>query len=421
MSAGDLRSIQRRYHLLLALRWAPSGLAITVFVLLPLSRGLTLAEIGIATAAQGLVMLALELPSGGLADALGRKPVLQLAGLVSIAGTALVLAAHSVAGLAVAAGVLGISRALDSGPLQSWFVDASLAADPDADLEQGLGWADVVICAAIGGGALVGGFLVRLDGVFGVEPLVVPLLASILLQVVGLLAVTLVLDEPRRASGWRAAARTTAGVPTVVREAVRLIRRSRLLTALVIGELLWGFGMVSFETFMPPRLAELTGDLDGAAANLGPVLTVAWAVSAAGAALAPRLVRRWGAPRAGFVLRLVHGGTVAAMAAATSSGMLVVGYVAAYWAHGATGPVHYGMVHRAVEADHRATVVSANSLTSQVGAAVSGIALGALADATSLSVAMAVAAVVLAAAAPLYLVGRDREVAPVAEPVLVEV
>lgn len=78
MARGAL-SIQWRYHVLLALRFAPTGLTITVFVLLLRERGLTLAEIGIGTAAQGLVMLFLELPSGGLADALGRKPVLVLA------------------------------------------------------------------------------------------------------------------------------------------------------------------------------------------------------------------------------------------------------------------------------------------------------------------------------------------------------
>ena len=45
--------------------------------------GLSLAQIGLGTAAQGGVMLFLELPGGGLADALGRKPVLILASLFS--------------------------------------------------------------------------------------------------------------------------------------------------------------------------------------------------------------------------------------------------------------------------------------------------------------------------------------------------
>ena len=85
---------------------------------------------------------------------------------------------------------------------------------------------------------------------------------------------------------------------------------------------------------------------------------------------------------------------------------LVVAYLANYSVHGATNPVHYGIVHRAVDSSVRATVVSANSLASQFGGAVSGIALGVLADRTSISTAMIVAAMVLAAAAPLYLVGR---------------
>ena len=97
------------------------------------------------------------------------------------------------------------------------------------------------------------------------------------------------------------------------------------------------------------------------------------------------------------------------MAVAVGPAGLIVAYLATYFAHGATAPVHYGMVHRAVESSHRATVVSANSLTSQLGGALSGIALGVLADATSLSTAMAVAAVVLASAGPLYLVGRQAD------------
>jgi sugar phosphate permease len=143
-----------------------------------------------------------------------------------------------------------------------------------------------------------------------------------------------------------------------------------------------------------------------AARLLGPAITLAWVLSALGAAAAPALVRRFGAGPAACGLRLLHGATVVGMGLAVGPAGLVVAYLASYWAHGATAPVHYGMVHRAVESSHRATVVSANSLTSQLGGALSGIVLGALADATSISTAMLVAAAVLAAAAPLYLVGR---------------
>ncbi len=86
MTAHDIRSLTRRFQVLLVLRFVPIGLFVTVFVLLMQDRGLSLGDIGLATAAQGVVMLFLELPSGGLADALGRKPVLLLASVVWVAG-----------------------------------------------------------------------------------------------------------------------------------------------------------------------------------------------------------------------------------------------------------------------------------------------------------------------------------------------
>ena len=407
MSAADLRSIRRRFYLLLTLRFVPTGLFVTVFVLLMLERGLSLAQIGLGTAAQGVVMLFLELPSGGLADALGRKPVLILATLFSIAAMSLLLVADTVWLLAIVSALQGVFRALDSGPLEAWFIDASIAADRDVDIERGLSRQNVVICTSIGLGAMLGGLIGSTDGVFEVNPLVVPIALGLVLQVVGLVAIITLMHEVRAGSGWAAARQSIATVPDVIRGAVRLIHASSLLTALVVAELLWGFGMIAFEVFLPPRLAEVSGGVEEATRLLGPAITVAWVLSGVGAACAPWLVRRFGSAVAGCTLRFVQGGTVVAMGLAAGPAGLIVAYLANYWAHGATAPVHYGMVHRAVEASHRATVVSANSLTSQVGGAVSGILLGALADATSITTAMLVAGVVLAAAGPLYLVGRS--------------
>lgn len=409
MTVRDLRSLTRRFQVLLVLRFVPIGLFVTVFVLLMQDRGLSLGDIGLATAAQGVVMLFLELPSGGLADALGRKPVLLLASGVWVLATVVLLLAHSVPMLALAAALLGVFRALDSGPLQAWFIDACLAADPDVDIEQRLAGESVAICLSIGAGALLASGIVGIDGVAGLDPLVSPFVVALVLQLVGIVAISLLMDEPRRGQGWPAARAAVRSVPTVTREAVDLIRASHLLVALVTAELLWGFGMFSFETLLPPRMAELAGGADDAARVLGPVITAAWVLSALGAAMAPRLVRRFGAPPAAFGLRIAHGIAVAGMAWAGGVAGLVVAYLACYWAHSATAPIHYGMVHRSVEASHRATVVSANSLTSQVGGAISGIVLGALADSTSVTTAMFVSAVVLAAAAPLYLLGHtDR-------------
>src|ERR1700712_604399 len=89
--------VRGRYLLLLALRWLPVGLVIPVSVLLLTQRGLSLAQVGLAVSAQGIVVLLLELPTGGLADAVGRRPVLLAATLVDAAALAVFAGARTMA------------------------------------------------------------------------------------------------------------------------------------------------------------------------------------------------------------------------------------------------------------------------------------------------------------------------------------
>lgn len=403
-TALDERGARRRFLLLRGLRWLPTGLLIPVLVLLLLERGLTLGQIGLVTAAQGLVVMLLELPTGALADALGRRRVLLGAISAEAAAVALLVVADSLPALVIVFALQGVYRALDSGPLDAWYVDTAQAADPDADIERGLARGAVVLGLAISAGSLASGGLVALGPVAGVDALVLPLLVSLVLELVHFSAVALLMTETRpvRVAAARGALRST---PAVIGAAIGLVRGSTVLVALVAVEFLWGFGMVAFETFTPARLSEVLGDADRAAALLGPASAAAWLLAAAGALVAPSLAALLGAARAGAVLRIVQGLTVVGIALATGPIGLLAAYLATMAVHGAANPVHQGMLHRAVLGPStRATVVSANSLTAQTGGALGGIALGVLADAASLTTATLVGAAVLAIAAPLYLI-----------------
>ncbi|WP_372444470.1 MFS transporter, partial [Micromonospora qiuiae] len=157
-----VRQIRRRYLVLHGLRWLPVGLMIPVSILLMQERGLTLTQIGLAVAAQGAVVLALELPTGGFADALGRKPVLVVANLVGLVSVGLLVVADSFALLLAVWALQGVFRALDSGPLESWYVDSTLAVDPDTSYEKGLGQGGTVLGLSVAAGALLSGGLVAL-------------------------------------------------------------------------------------------------------------------------------------------------------------------------------------------------------------------------------------------------------------------
>ena len=399
---------RRRFLLLLALRWLPVGLMIPVTVLLPLDRGLTLAQYGSAAALQGLTVLLLELPTGGLSDAIGRRPVLLLAGVVNLASLAVLGFADSVALFVVVYALQGVYRALDSGPLEAWYVDQALAADPEADIETGLSRSGVVLGLSIAGAALLSGGIVALGPVGPVSALTVPVLVSVVIGVAGLVAVATLMTEDRPARGLTALAASARGVPAAIGGALRLARRSRVITALIAVELFWGFGMVTFETLMPVRLSEVIGDADDAAALLGPVGSAGWVASAAGAALIPLLSRRIGAPWTGFTLRIAQGVTVVGMGLFAGPVGIIAAFLRCYAVHGAANPVHVGMLHRQVDGPYRASVLSLNSMVSLPAGAAGSVVLTAVAAGAGTGTAMVIGAAVLAAAAPLYLVGRHR-------------
>ncbi|WBB81383.1 MFS transporter [Micromonospora sp. WMMD882] len=418
MSALTVRQVRNRFLVLHGLRWLPVGLLVPVMILLMRERGLTLAQIGLVTAVQGLVVLALELPTGGLADAVGRRRLLLVASTVNLASGALLVVADSFALLVVVWLLQGVYRALESGPLESWYVDSTLAADPEATYERGLGHSGTVGGVAIGAGALLGGGLVTLGPVGPVSALTLPVLVALTLQLVALVAIWALLVEPRPAAGARALRASIAETPRMIGQAVGLLRRSRVLLALVAVEVFWGFGMVTFESLLPVRLAEVVGDPDRAAALLGPAGSVAWLASAAGAALTPLLLRWWGAAPSAALLRILQGLAVLGMGLFAGPLGVLVAYLACYGVHGASNPLHMGLLHRQVDGPYRTSVISLNSMVAMPAGALGGIALTALADATSVSTAMLVGAGVLAVAAPLYLpawrAARRAPSAPVA-------
>jgi DHA1 family tetracycline resistance protein-like MFS transporter len=398
-----------RFLLLLVLRWFPVGLAMPILVLLPLSRGLTLAEVGLAASLQGFVVLLLELPTGGLSDSWGRRPVLAVAASVSAVSLLLLTMADSVAMFATVYLLQGVYRALDSGPLEAWYVDAALAADPNAKLEKGLSAGGTAIGLAIGAGALISGGIVAWVRVPGVPTLTLPVWLGLAVQLIGLVAIVLLVHEPPHPDGRRAFLTSLRGVPTVITGSVRLVRRSRVLLALLAVELCWGFGMVTFETLMPVRLSEVVGGSQAAAALTGPAGAAAWFGSAAGAALVSLLSARVGVANTAGLLRILQGITVAGMGLLAGPVGVLAGYLTCYVVHGASNPVHLTLLHREVSSAHRSTVMSMNSMIAQPAGALGMIALTALATGTSVSTAIVLGAVILALAAPLYLPAARAE------------
>ena len=405
MSLDDARRVRRRFLLLSATRWFPVGILIPVLTVLLQERGLTLATIGLLAGLSSAMVVLLELPTGGLADTIGRRPVLLLAGLLSLISMSLISFADATWLFVIAWAVEGVYRALDTGPLESWYVDAAQAADPDADIEGGLAAESAVISGAIAAGALLGGGLALIPTPDAWPALALPVVVAIALRVLDLVTLWRLLDEVREPlGGARAALRSARGAGRTIREALALMKVSSALCALAAVELLWGAGMTGVEVLSGLRMVDLVGDTEEGVAAFAVTTAVAWTISGLGAAAAPWVARRTGSwVRAAIVSRVAQGLGVALAVVIAGPIGLVLGYLGFYLVHGTANVAHYGLVHRHTTAAHRATMVSVNSLTSRMGGMVAAPALGALAGGQGLVAGFAVSAVLLVLPAPLYL------------------
>ena len=147
----------------------------------------------------------------------------------------------------------------------------------------------------------------------------------------------------------------------------------------------------------------MLGGTTEAAALMGPTSSGAWFAAAAGAALIGFVSRRTGVARAAMALRIFQGLTIVAMGLLAGVVGLITAYLACYMTHGASNPLHSTLLHREVDAAHRTTVVSLNSMVFHPAAAIGAIVLTTIATETSLSTAMIVAGIACAAAFPLYI------------------
>uniref|UniRef100_UPI002E2DC07D MFS transporter n=1 Tax=Puerhibacterium puerhi TaxID=2692623 RepID=UPI002E2DC07D len=223
-AAGALtpQRVRRVLLLLTVTRWFPVGIALTATTLLPVERGLSVAQTLTLASVTGLVVFALELPTAGFADAVGRRPVLLAAAAVQVLAATLFASAQSFWGFAAAAAATGVFRALDSGPLEAWFVDTVHATRPGADVDRSLSHQGTVLGAAIAAGALVSGGLVWWHPIAAWSALTLPSVTYAALAVVHLVAVAALLREPARAGGPEAPAgvrRSRRRVPARLRAA----------------------------------------------------------------------------------------------------------------------------------------------------------------------------------------------------------
>ncbi|CAM5650153.1 MFS transporter [Streptomyces atroolivaceus] len=393
----DERTARRRFVTVSFLFWLPAGLALASMVLLLTERGLSLAVVAAVFAAHSLTAAALELPTGGLSDVIGRRAVLACAGVLNACALTLIGLGTTPWVLALGAALMGAGRALSSGPAEAWYVDTVHAhAGPGADLRTGLARGGAASSGALALGVLLGGVLPWLLGLGPdpgarvraftsdlVVPLSVPVLLGVAVEIAFVLYVLTALTEPPRpAATLRGVLR---GVPGAVAAGLRLGAKDMLIRRILLTAGAAGTALAALELLTPGRAAALTGTAESGAVLFAGLAAAGFVCSALGSQLAPLVARLAGGGERAVLAALAAStaGLLALGATVSATGVpaltvALAGYGLVYLGLGAAGPSENDLLHRRVDASGRATALSVQSLAMQLVGAAGGVVVGVL-------------------------------------------
>jgi MFS family permease len=415
--------VRRVYYLVTGLYWLATALPMPVLVVLQRQRGMDLFEVGVLMAIYSITIVALEVPTGGLADAWGRRHASVLGYLVMAAALAVLAAAPTFRSFAAAFVLYGAGRAFISGALEAWFVDEVLRLAPEEELQRSLAHANTIALFALSLASLLGGMLPKLLSAAvlpgGYSGLAVPPAAgALVLLVTAWLTCRLVRESPPHPAddgdaagdGTDGTARVGAGAGSAVMDAISETVRNGILLRLATLSLVAGAAISTMETFWQPFFADTLGA--GTPTVLFGIITAGtFLLAMAGNLVSTPLTRLLGRRPARFaaLAQGLRGMFLVMLARQFSMGGAMAAFWLAYMSVGAAESPHQTLVNRNVTPKRRSAMLSVQSLATSLGAFAGSAAFGYIARAAGLRTVWIVTAAYLVLSSILYLRVDARE------------
>ncbi|MFP4484324.1 MAG: MFS transporter [Spirochaetaceae bacterium] len=413
MMSESARRTAQRFALHQFIHWAAIGVMVPIMTLVFRRLGLTLFEVGLATAAYSLTTVILEVPSGALADLWGRKKTYLLGTFSDIAAVVLLLSFRGLGMVVVAAALRGAGRAFSSGSLEALAVETIRRGQPDFDLNRFFSRVGMTIPAGLAATSLLGGFLPELADlpvaawlvrVSPAEDFSVNLLVNAALTgAAGLLSWFMFAEPRRRPSGsasgppgWGGEdAADVRGAIAVLRQvggALRFAAKTRDLLRVLLSSFAVGLVLHSVEIFWQPRLASII--VTDNVRLFGFLGSGYFAVAVVGSGLSPLLVRVTRGNRAMAVIlyRALSAAILVVLALQTRAEGFGIAYLGFFFLYASTTPIQATMLNELVPDSKRATLISASSLIMQGGGFLGALLFGAVSQSAGIGVSWMMAA-----------------------------
>jgi MFS family permease len=403
---------ERSYYLLFGLYCVGWSVTMPMYALFLLGRGLDLLQINLVLATYLIVAFVFEVPTGAVADLVGRRLSFLLSCGLRAAAFALYAFAHSFTDCIVAEFIDAIGTTLASGALDAWAIDGMRAEGNTRPSDRFFARAQILARTLMIAGGLAGGYLAQrrmeLAWFAGTFIFTSTAMAAALLM----RDVPAVASRPRPA--WGAMHRS---VGRTVHEALTTVRDHPILLLLCVVTLTASFGIMPIHMLWQPRLQGLTGEGTWFMGWVWAFLSIA---SITGSALMPRLLGRYGRATVLTAASLWRGVMLVIAGIAVSVYPVIAGLLLQEMAFGLSEPLLQAWMNEHIEAERRATVLSVRAMSFTLGGGMGLVCIGWIARDVGMSAAWVTSGVVLGLTALGYVLLARADGRFVREPVGVE-
>lgn len=401
---GFFAGIPPAQLLLLFFRALGMGIFAPVLSLLLLENGCTIATLSLVMGTFGITVVVLEFPSGVAADTFGRRRTFFMALWFSLVSFLLVGLGSGVPLLAVSMLFRGAGTAFGSGSMEALVLEQAVARRGEEALPAITRANTLLETAGVAVGALLGGAVPLLTGRYDA----VAWLAAALVLVQAALCWFFV-SEPVIAS------ERPASMLACIRECGGLLRRSRLVAALLLSSVGVGFVLFTVESYWQPSFLALGGGNWA----LGPLSFCGFLAALLGGVAVSALLERRG--RAGwwpgFLLgRLAMGAAMVVFSLQGRPSTFVAGYLTVYLLLGCGNIPNDALLAAAIPNRLRSSILSVSSLVLRGGGLLSSLLCGAVVGRIGIPGVWRIAGLLLAAVMAVCALLGKRAPASVAEP-----
>jgi MFS family permease len=393
----ESRRILAGYFTLAGLYTLSAALIWGVNTLFLLDSGLSFFEVFVVNAAFSAGMVVFEIPTGVIADTLGRRVSFLLSvsvlGITTLMYVGLAQMNAGVVAFALVSVGMGLGFTFYSGAMEAWLVDALTATGYGGLLDRVFARGQQITGAAMLVGTVGGGLLGQID-------LSLPyLVRSGLLAAVFVVAYVVMHDigfTPRRVT----AAELPGEVARNARAGVEFGWGQRSLRLLMLAGCVQGaFLMWGFYASQPYLLDLLGSD----AVWIAGLVASGVALATIAGNQVVRIASQYCGRRTTLLIvaAAVQAGAAITMGLTSSFWVALTALLLVMGTMGVTSPVRSAYLHQVVASDQRATVVSFDSMIDNVGGIGGQLGLGALGEARGVGTAFVAGGVVTAGALPL--------------------